>query len=1320
MKVHLFIMALMVMISAPCGYGSATRSACATEVVLVQEGKCNCTIIVDSNATPAEQYAAEELRTHMAQITGCEIPCKSGIILESPMIIVGPSSALAKVEPDLDLKTMGKEELIIRTKGPHLILAGGRPRGTLYAVYEFLERYLGCRWYTKDIVYIPKRETIQLSAIDYMYNPPFMYREILYKDTIDRKFGARLRLNGIYHQGDESTGGCVTIFPYVHSFVNNLVQPETYFDAHPEYYSLIKGKRVPDKQLCLTNPDVLKIVTEQIFKWIQEYPEITIFEVSQNDGHGPCQCENCQAIVKEEGSEMGPILRFVNAVADEVVKKHPDKYIDTLSYAYSETPPKITKPRDNVIIRLCHWYPACSFHGVATCPKNKVYRQELQTWRKLAKHLFIWDYMVVFGKYLTPYPNWWAVGDDTRYYAENDVDGVFWQGDGSSSGGEMSDLRAYSVAQMLWNPYQDVNVVIDDFLNGVYGPAGQPIREYMEMVRDYVIKENICRARTEVKLTSELMARARTLFDQAEQLAPTEEIRNRVKKARACIQFQQLCYPKEYGLNKQEAQNILNALSETVKREKITHDRETIDGTMQTWLTQREQELERLYQPVSIVVDANAVPRVNFGIEKIVDALKSVYLDATIVKQSDIPTDRPLIVVGNIEKDAAIQALANSGSLKLRENQPGKEGFVLASCPNGITAVASSDDSGTLYGCLELADRIKTAKAIPQNLAFEDAPTFILRGPCIGMQKPEITYDGICYDYRYTPDDFPFFYDKEHWTRYLDFLVENRMNTLYLWNGHPFTSVLKLPKYPQAQELDDDILAGNIEMFTWLTNEADRRGIWVIQFFYNIHISHALARARKISITHACPTPFIGEYTRYCVSEFVRSYPNVGLMMCLGEALLDEHDADWLCNVIIPGVKDAMLQLNTDKEPPIIVRAHSTPIEDVMSKALKIYKNIYTMHKYNQEVLTWTSVRGESRRLHKSLAGLTSAHVINVHLLANLEPFRWGSPSFIQNCMQSCQEIGAKGLHLYPLRYWEWPYTSDDVTPRLMQIDRDWIWFAAWARYAWNPNRDSSEERRYWIDQLNEKFGSRRAAPKILKAYETSGECAPRLLRRFGITDGGRQVFSLGMLMTQLINPDRYYPYPWLWQCAAPPGERLKEWVKRECEKKAHEGETPPRVIEDALRFAQQGVAAAEAAHPLVTKNKQEFARFFNDVRCIQTITRFYAAKVRAAMLVLRYGYSNDIEDLKQALPFLEDSLVEYQKLVELTDKTYRDAGSLHTTSRQIPFIAGPNQYVHWRQCLPEYEKELANFRRHLIEMSTSPTTAITKQQEGLDWLFEE
>ena len=710
-------------------------------------------------------------------------------------------------------------------------------------------------------------------------------------------------------------------------------------------------------------------------------------------------------------------------------------------------------------------------------------------------------------------------------------------------------------------------------------------------------------------------------------------------------------------------------------------------------------------RPVAIVSDPAAAPRVRFGIERLSAALKEAgYTPEVVSRAGPIPT-RETILVGSAGKDLSA---------------PGPQGFALVSTGPHRTAIAGADDSGTLYGALELASRIKAAKGLPRGLDVRDAPRFVLRGPCIGMQKTEITYDGAQYDYRYTPQDFPFFYDKQQWTRYLDFLLENRMNTVYLWNGHPFTSLLKLPKYPEAQELSDEQLAQNIEVFKWLTAEADKRGIWVIQFFYNIHLSHAFARAHEVPFHHSAPSRLTGEYTRYCISEFIRNYPNVGLLITLGEALSPRFGPEWLANTIIPGVKDGMRALGTDQEPPIIVRAHATEIEKAIPLARQSYQNIYTMHKYNGESLTWTDVRGEVARKHSALVQLGSLHIVNVHLLSNLEPFRWGSPEFIQKCMQSCQRLGIKGLHLYPLRYWEWPVAADNTAPPLEQIDRDWIWFAAWARYAWNPDRDPAQERQYWIDRIALKYGSRRAAERILEAYQAAGVCAPRLLPRVGITEGNRQAFALGMLMTQLIDPDRYRPMPLLWTSGAPPGERLREWVEKEWEKKPHEGETPLGVAGEVVDSATRAVEAAEAAQPFVTRNREEFLRFLNDMRSIQTLMRYYRAKTRSAALVLRYGYSHEAGDLNAALRLLEESVEEYRKLVSLTDKTYREACSVHAPSRRIPFLGRPGKYTHWRDCLPEYEKELANFRRNLADLPhTDSASPARKGRSSLDWLFE-
>lgn len=615
-------------------------------------------------------------------------------------------------------------------------------------------------------------------------------------------------------------------------------------------------------------------------------------------------------------------------------------------------------------------------------------------------------------------------------------------------------------------------------------------------------------------------------------------------------------------------------------------------------------------------------------------------------------------------------------------------------------AVTGSDPSGVLYGCLELARRVRDAGRLPDTLDVAEAPRFLLRGTNIGMQKTAITYDGAMYDYRYTPEEFGFFYDKALWTRYLDFLLENRVNALYLWNGHPFTSLLKLAKYPDAQELPDAQLARNMEMFRWLAAEADRRGIWVIQGFYNIHISHALARSRGLPFQHSTPSDFTSRYTRYCISEFIRTYPNAGLMLTLGEALAPQYGPEWLANTIIPGVKDGMREAGMTKEPPIVVRAHATRIEEAMARALPLYRNIYTMHKWNGESLTWTEVRGDVLRMHESLVKLGSLHIANIHLLSNLEPFRWGAPSFIQKTLQSCERIGIRGVHVYPLRYWDWPNSADN--PPELQFERDWIWFEGWARYAWNPDRDPAAEREYWIGRLTAHYGTREAAAHILDAYELSGICAPRLLPRIGITEGNRQSFTLGMLMTQLIDPERYNALHLLWEGDAPPGERLDGYVRKEWEHEPHEGETPIGVAREVRDAAAHALAAAQGAEPFVTSNREEFARLLNDLRCIDAQYKYYEAKTRSAALVLRFGYSHDLNDLREAVPLLEESLEQYRHLVTLTDKSYREACSVHSLSRRIPFLGAPGRYTHWRDCLPAYERELAAFRRNLNALETS------------------
>lgn len=700
-------------------------------------------------------------------------------------------------------------------------------------------------------------------------------------------------------------------------------------------------------------------------------------------------------------------------------------------------------------------------------------------------------------------------------------------------------------------------------------------------------------------------------------------------------------------------------------------------------------------ETVRLAIPPNAAPRVSYGADRLAAALRGAGLTVELARTGATATENRTITLGGV-KDPAMQAALAAAGVKLAPRQPGEEGFVLTSVPDGGIVIAGADDSGTLYGCLELAQRVRAAKALPAQVRVIDHPAFALRGPCIGMQKTYILPGRHVYEYPYTKDLFPFFYDKAFWREYLDFLAANRFNTLYLWAGHPFASLVKLKDYPYALEVSDAQYKENVAMFRWITQECDRRGIWLVQMFYNILLSKPFAEHNHLPTQLHAPVPIAADYTRKSIAAFVKQYPHVGLMACLGEALEGtQNQIDWATKVILPGVKDGMREAGLTQEPPVILRTHAMDPYKVMPEAYKVYSNIYTETKYNGESLTTWLPRGKDQATHLAMAKL-GPHMVNIHILSNLEPFRYGDQQFIQKCVQAARDrLGATAIHLYPLSYWNWPDAPDKTDPPLKQWRRDWIWFTAWARYAWNPDIDPVTDRAYWVGRLTRMYGNADAAGKILDAYNADGECAPQIIRRFGITEGNRQTMSLGMTLDELVRPEKYGVLPDLWESQSPPGERIPDYVDREWKHLPHSGETPPDVIHDILDYSQQAVDELASAAPEVTKNVAEFKRLQNDAACIQAMSENYAAKANAAMCVLRYYHSHDIRDMQEARTYLAQSLDAFRRLTDLTRNTYWYANSMQTAQRRIPVVGGvdgkPANY-HWTQLLPVYEKEYTDF----------------------------
>lgn len=729
---------------------------------------------------------------------------------------------------------------------------------------------------------------------------------------------------------------------------------------------------------------------------------------------------------------------------------------------------------------------------------------------------------------------------------------------------------------------------------------------------------------------------------------------------------------------------------------------------------------------ISVLTSEHASDRALFGAEKLVETLKTSgrYKVISGVLGEQELGDRAIIIVE--EGDPALQRWKEDQSWTEAEPKTetmGEESFRISSSEGKILLVEGADASGSLYGAIELGDQLRENGKIDFHQSMVDGPEMVLRGACIGLQKTSYMPGRGVYEYPYTPENFPWFYDKEHWIDYLDMLVENRMNSLYLWNGHPFASLVKLDDYPFALEVTEETFQQNEEMFRFITEEADKRGIWVIQMFYNIIVSKPFAAHYGIETQdrNRPILPYIADYTRKSIAAFIEKYPNVGLLVALGEAMSgEENDVQWFTETIIPGVQDGLKALGRSDEPPIILRAHDTNAPLVMEKALPLYQNLYTTHKYNGESLTTYQPRGPWTEIHQSLSSQGNVHISNVHILANLEPFRFGSPDFIQKSVQAMHDVhGANALHLYPqASYWDWPYTADKTADgqRLLQIDRDWIWYKAWARYAWNCRRDREEEIDYWSEILAETYGAdAQSGEEIMKAYEETGEIAPKLLRKFGITEGNRQTLLLGMFGSQLVNPHKWRVYPGFYESCGPLGEILIDYAEKEWKGEDHIGETPPQLISEVLAHGEAAVKAIDQAAAQVTEDKEEFARLRNDVYSYNAFARFFGEKVKAALLVLRFKYSGEVSDLEEALPHLKRSLEHYQELVELTKDTYWYANSMQTSMRRIPIGGNDGKYKHWQELLPLYQKELESFSRNIALLKESPDGE-RPQQELSPW----
>jgi len=478
---------------------------------IVQSGQSLSQIIIPAKPTYLEEFAATELQKYIEKISDASIPIiKEDETREYPFsIVLGATKKSDEVEIQPNEAGMGRDGFEIKSLKDDLIIRGRNDLGTLFGVYELLERYFEVRWFMPGEEYYPRSNNLELGQINLIYKPSFTFR------WVGRgEWPLHQRMNCFINAEGMDVG--VNWKWHFHTF-RRLMPPELYYEEHPEYFALVNGERTitdsrsSGNQLCTSNPDVIREVAKNLIDTLNVEPDIEIITLAPNDGRGFCECEECSSL-DEPGRDWhagysNRLAIFNREVSAIVKEKYPYVLIKVGAYAMYARPPlsEDYKPEDNQIIQLCHLY-FCHTHplGSNMCKEGETYESSpeyqpnqefekiLDQWLDLSPHLFVYEYYSIdgMGRANLPWPMVHNMRSDIPYYRDKGVEGFYTQQ--SDNLFYRLGLNYYIAAKLCWNADLNVDALINDYFEKFYGKAAEPMKEFYMSMEESMLEWNKC------------------------------------------------------------------------------------------------------------------------------------------------------------------------------------------------------------------------------------------------------------------------------------------------------------------------------------------------------------------------------------------------------------------------------------------------------------------------------------------------------------------------------------------------------------------------------------------------------------------------------------------------------------------------------------------------------------------------------------------------------------------------------------------------------------------------------------------------------------
>jgi|GEM_PF-5987955 len=477
-------------------------AGCCAGFVISTAGEAQCVVVTADIAGKATATAANELARVLSQVSGGEYKAvsESNSDASQAQILVGRCPRVEFMLKDQDWGVLGPDGVLIKTIGNKLIISGATDRGTMNAVNLFLERVIGCRWWTESDSTIPNKPDISVPNLDYVYCPPFTYRGISADNAVGL-FATKLHLNGRTQDITQELGSHTGILMgkpapgicpndgKLYSWMVNSLDSKLRFDA-------VAANR-PNRSRRASLVYLNTIETQK-----------------------PCQCAWCRDLAKKYSTASAGYVQFANRIAHYIESQYAGiQLIVPVRAEMGDAPQKIAVKNSAILSMDLGGSDLSKPLGDPNGPDwNKRFEQTMAGWQQLYPQTWIQGRIVSSGGLPLPYPNILSLPITLRCLVANKVTGAMLDMGSSQTPVDFRELRLWLASEMLWDPQADEMKLMKQFTDWYYGPAGKFLLSYLMLVNGMAGKSTVyvCPGNTDFSFMDiAAMNRAKVLMDAA-------------------------------------------------------------------------------------------------------------------------------------------------------------------------------------------------------------------------------------------------------------------------------------------------------------------------------------------------------------------------------------------------------------------------------------------------------------------------------------------------------------------------------------------------------------------------------------------------------------------------------------------------------------------------------------------------------------------------------------------------------------------------------------------------------------------------------------